>query len=309
MDINLKKDVEVLDDSNELEKDKKLCFEELERTTFRKVISNILRHLVLIGISIITFFPFIWMLSSALKTKDEIFNFPPTLIPQSAQWSNFINVFKEAPFTIYMGNSLFVAVVEVSFQIISSAMIAYAITQFKFKGRKILFAIIMGTYMLPTATTYIPCYMLLSKLNLIDTLSGLIISNLASIFGIFLIRQAFLQIDKSLVEAARMDGASHWKILWKIMFPLTKPNFITFGLISFVTCYNDYMYPSLITKSPEKFLISAGLRQFFIQGGAYGIKWPEIMAASTLTVLPLLILFVIAQKWFMQGVGDSGVKG
>lgn len=309
MDINLKKDVEVLDDSNQLEKDEKQYFEELERTTFRKVISNILRHLVLIGISIITFFPFIWMLSSALKTKDEIFNFPPTLIPQSAQWGNFINVFKEAPFTVYMGNSLFVAVVEVAFQIISSAMIAYAITQFKFKGRKILFAIIMGTYMLPTATTYIPCYMLLSKLNLIDTLSGLIISNLASIFGIFLIRQAFLQIDKSLVEAARMDGASHWKILWKIMFPLTKPNFITFGLISFVTCYNDYMYPSLIIKSPEKFLISAGLRQFFIQGGAYGIKWPEIMAASTLTVLPLLILFVIAQKWFMQGVGDSGVKG
>ena len=309
MDINLKKDVGVLDDSNELEKDKKQHFEELERITFRKVISNILRHLVLIGISIITFFPFIWMLSSALKTKDEIFNFPPTLIPESAQWSNFINVFKEAPFTVYMGNSLFVAVVEVSFQIISSAMIAYAITQFKFKGRKILFAIIMGTYMLPTATTYIPCYMLLSKLNLIDTLSGLIISNLASIVGIFLIRQAFLQIDKSLVEAARMDGASHWKILWKIMFPLTKPNFITFGLISFVTCYNDYMYPSLIIKSPEKFLISAGLRQFFIQGGAYGIKWPEIMAASTLTVLPLLILFVIAQKWFMQGVGDSGVKG
>lgn len=309
MDINLKKDAGVLEDSNQLEKDKKLCFEELERTTFRKVISNILRHLLLIGISIITFFPFIWMFSSALKTKDEIFNFPPTLIPESAQWSNFINVFKDAPFTVYMGNSLFVAVVEVSFQIISSAMIAYAITQFKFNGRKILFAIIMGTYMLPTAITYIPCYMLLSKLNLIDTLSGLIISNLASIFGIFLIRQAFLQIDKSLVEAARMDGASHWKILWKIMFPLTKPNFITFGLISFVTCYNDYMYPSLITKSPEKFLISAGLRQFFIQGGAYGIKWPEIMAASTLTVLPLLILFVVAQKWFMQGVGDTGVKG
>lgn len=309
MDINLKKDAGVLGDSNQLEKDKKLCFEELERTTFRKVISNILRHLLLIGISIITFFPFIWMFSSALKTKDEIFNFPPTLIPESAQWNNFINVFKDAPFTVYMGNSLFVAVVEVSFQIISSAMIAYAITQFKFKGRKILFAIIMGTYMLPTAITYIPCYMLLSKLNLIDTLSGLIISNLASIFGIFLIRQAFLQIDKSLVEAARMDGASHWKILWKIMFPLTKPNFITFGLISFVTCYNDYMYPSLITKSPEKFLISAGLRQFFIQGGAYGIKWPEIMAASTLTVLPLLILFVVAQKWFMQGVGDTGVKG
>lgn len=309
MDINFKKDAAVLEDLNIVKKDKELCYGKSERLTLKEVISNLIRHLILIGISIITFFPFIWMLSSALKTKDEIFNFPPTLIPQVAQWSNFINVFKEAPFIVYMGNSFFVAAVEVSFQIISSAMIAYAITQFKFRGRKVLFGIIMGTYMLPTAITYIPCYMLLAKLNLIDTLSGIIISNLASIFGIFLIRQAFLQVDKSLVEAARIDGASHWKILWKIMFPLTKPNFITFGLISFVTCYNDYMYPSLITKSPEKFLISAGLRQFFIQGGAYGIKWPEIMAASTLTVLPLLILFVIAQKWFMQGVGDTGVKG
>ena len=187
-------------------------------------------------------------------------------------------------------------------------MIAYALTQFNFKGRKILFAIIMGTYMLPSAATYVPCYMILSKINLIDTLTGIIISNLGNVFGIFLMRQAFLQINKSLIEAARIDGASHWKILWKIVFPLTKPTFITFGLISFVTYYNDYMYPSLITKSPEKFLISAGLRQFFIQGGAYGIKWPEIMAASTITVLPLLILFLVAQKWFMKGVGDTGVK-
>ena len=200
------------------------------------------------------------------------------------------------------------ATIIVAFQIIGSAMIAYALTQFNFKGRKILFAIIMGTYMLPSAATYVPCYMILSKINLIDTLTGIIISNLGNVFGIFLMRQAFLQINKSLIEAARIDGASHWKILWKIVFPLTKPTFITFGLISFVTYYNDYMYPSLITKSPEKFLISAGLRQFFIQGGAYGIKWPEIMAASTITVLPLLILFLVAQKWFMQGVGDTGVK-
>jgi multiple sugar transport system permease protein len=249
------------------------------------------------------------MLSSALKTKDEVFNFPPTLIPQIPQWNNFVQVFKEAPFATYMANSLFVATVEVIFQIISSAMIAYALTQFKFKGKKILFTIIMCTYMLPSAVTYIPCYMILSDINLIDTLTGLIISNLAYVFGIFLIRQAFLQVDKSLVEAARMDGASHFKILLKIMIPLTKPTFITFGLISFVTYYNEYMYPSLITKSPEKFLVSSGLRQFFIQGGAYGIKWPEIMAASTFTVLPLLILFLVAQKWFMQGVSDSGVKG
>jgi multiple sugar transport system permease protein len=279
------------------------------KPTLRELLIKAIRHVSLICISIITFFPFLWMLSSALKTKEEVFNFPPTLIPQMPQWNNFILVFKEAPFAIYLGNSLFVACMEVAFQVIGAAMMAYALTQFKFRGKKILFAIIMGTYMLPSAVTYIPCYMILANVNLIDTLTGLIASNLVNVFGIFLIRQAFLQIDRSLVEAARIDGASHIKILAKIMVPLTKPSFITFGLISFVTCYNEYFYPSLITKSPEKFLVSAGLRQFFIQGGAYGIKWPEVMAASTLTVLPLLVLFLIAQKWFMEGVNDSGVKG
>jgi len=308
MDINAKNNIKSLRD-NDKDIEEELDLYIPKKLTLTEVIINCIRHLVLICISIITFFPFLWMLSSALKTKDEVFNFPPTLIPQIPQWNNFVQVFKEAPFARYMGNSLFVASIEVIFQVISAAMIAYALTQFKFKGKKILFAIIMGTYMLPSAVTYIPCYMILSDLNLIDTLTGLIISNLANVFGIFLIRQAFLQVDKSLVEAARMDGASHLKILLKIMFPLTKPTFITFGLISFVTYYNEYMYPSLITKSPENFLVSAGLRQFFIQGGAYGIKWPEIMAASTLTVLPLLILFLIAQKWFMKGVGDGGVKG
>lgn len=278
------------------------------KKTNKEIICESLRHIMLICISIVTFFPLIWMMTSSLKTKDEIFQFPPKLLPQVFNWSNFLEVFKEAPFEVYIGNSFFVATIIVAFQIIGSAMIAYALTQFNFKGRKILFAIIMGTYMLPSAATYVPCYMILSKINLIDTLTGIIISNLGNVFGIFLMRQAFLQINKSLIEAARIDGASHWKILWKIVFPLTKPTFITFGLISFVTYYNDYMYPSLITKSPEKFLISAGLRQFFIQGGAYGIKWPEIMAASTITVLPLLILFLVAQKWFMQGVGDTGVK-
>jgi len=302
MDINVRKNLEEIEGLE-------MGLEIINKPTLTESIIKGIRHLILIGVSIITFFPFLWMISSALKTKDEVFNFPPVLIPEVPQWSNFIQVFREAPFEVYLGNSLFVAFMEVMFQVVSAAMIAYALTQFKFKGKKVLFAIIMGTYMLPSAVTYIPCYMILADLNLIDTLTGLVISNLANVFGIFLIRQAFLQVDRSLVEAARMDGASHLKILLKIMFPLTKPTFITFGLISFVTYYNEYMYPSLITKSPEKFLVSAGLRQFFIQGGAYGIKWPEIMAASTITVLPLLILFLIAQKWFMKGVNDSGVKG
>ena len=271
-------------------------------------ITRLIKYFLILFASIVAIFPFVWMISSALKTKSEVFSFPPKIIPSSPQWGNFIEVFKEAPFGTYMFNSLFVATSEVALQIVTSAMIAYALTQLKFKSKKVLFGVIMATYMLPSATTYVPCYILLSNINLLDKLSGLIISNVVSIFGIFLLRQAFLQVNHSLVEAARIDGASHFKILWKIIFPLTKPSFITFGLITFVKSYNDYMYPSLILKTPEKFLVSSGLRQFFIEGGAYGIKWPQVMAASTITVLPLLILFLIAQKWFMGGIGDTGVK-
>lgn len=308
MDINseIKEDIEYEGLENRSEENVILEYKKVP--TIKETIIIIAKHILLICISIITFFPFIWMFFSAFKSKDEIFSMPLNLIPSSFRFENFINVFKEAPFGVYLGNSLFVASVEVLFQILSASMIAYALTQFSFKGKKILFGIIMCTYMLPSAVTYVPCYILLSKIDLIDTLTGIIVSNLCNVFGIFLFRQAFLQVNRSLIEAARIDGASHFKILLRIMFPLTKPTFITFGLISFVTYYNEYMYPSLITKSPEKFLISAGLRQFFIQGGAYGIKWPEVMAASTITVLPLLLLFLSAQKWFMKGVGDTGVK-
>ncbi|WP_315081683.1 carbohydrate ABC transporter permease [uncultured Clostridium sp.] len=278
------------------------------KVNYKKILVNTIRYIFIVLVSIIAFFPFFWMVSGALKLKDEIFLFPPKLIPSNPQWSNFIEIFKEAQFGQYMFNSFFTSFTEVAFQVFTAAMIAYALTLLEFRGKRLLFGVIMAIYMLPSAVTYVPCYILLSNLNLIDTLSGLIVSNLVSIFGIFLLRQAFLQVNKSLIEAARIDGASHFKILWKIVFPITKPTFITLILINFVTYYNDYMYPSLILKSPEKFLISSGLRQFFIEGGAYGIKWPQVMAASTITILPLLILFVIAQKWFMKGIGDTGVK-
>lgn len=270
---------------------------------------NIIRHILLAIFSFIMAFPFLWMVVSALKTKDEIFITPLKFFPAVPQWKNFIDAWNSTPFGLYIFNSAFTSLVIVAIQVINSAMIAYAITQLKFKGKKILFGIVMGTYMLPAAATYLPSYVILSKLNLIDTLIGIIISNAVSVFGIFLIRQAFLQIKKEMIEAAMIDGASHWKILWQIMFPLTKSSFTTFALISFVSNYNNYLWPSLIIKDPNKYLITIGLRQFFIQQGAYGIKWPQVMAASTFTILPLLILFFIAQKWFMSGIADSGVKG
>lgn len=267
------------------------------------------RALLLFVFSVFTAFPFFWMVLSALKTKAEIMDVSK-FFPAEFQWNNFYEVIFQSPLLRYVGNSLFVSVITLVIQIVTAAMIAYALVFMEFKGRKVLFAIIMGTYMLPTAATYIPSYIILSKLHLLNTFTGLIVSNCVSIFGIFLLRQAFMQVPLGIVEAARIDGASNWKILWQVVCPMTKSSFITFGLMNFIACYNSYMWPSLITDSNEKMMVSQGLRKFFIEGGAYGTEWPLVMAGSALIVLPLLILFAFTQKWFINGIGgDTGMKG
>ncbi|MDL4839249.1 carbohydrate ABC transporter permease [Aquibacillus rhizosphaerae] len=267
------------------------------------------KYLLLTFLSFLMFFPFLWMVSSALKTKEEIWQFPPTWWPENPQWSNFLEAWEMAPFGLYIFNSVFTATVIVVLQLVTAAMISYAFTQFKFKGRDALFTIILGSYMLPVAATYVPSYVLLADFGLLDTYSGIIVSNAVSVFGIFLLRQAFMQVPKEMVEAARVDGATHWRILWKIFLPLTLPSFVTFGLISFVQMYNNYLWPSLIIKSEEKMLITQGIQKFFMQEGGYGLQWPLIMAASSFVVFPLLILFIFAQKFFVSGINDQGVKG
>ncbi|MCD8248860.1 MAG: carbohydrate ABC transporter permease [Lachnospiraceae bacterium] len=275
----------------------------------RSKIGTVLKFAVLIVVSIFTAFPFLWMILSALKTKAEVMDVS-SLLPSSPQWSNFISVIFDSPLPGYIWNSLLVSVIIVALQVVTGAMIAYAMVFLEFKGRNLLFIVVMGTYMLPVAATYIPAYIILSQWNLLNTLTGVVISSTVSIFGIFLLRQAFMQVPKGLVEAARMDGGGHFRILWEVVCPMTKSSFITFGLMSFISAYNNYMWPSLITNDSSKYLVSQGLRSFFIEGGAYGTEWALVMAGSSLIVIPLLILFAFTQKWFINGIsGDTGMKG
>ena len=256
--------------------------QKLHRIGAAKTLGKIL---LLTTASVFTVFPFVWMILSALKTKAEVMNVDQ-LLPAHAQWQNFSEVLLHSP------------------------MLTYAMVFMKFRGRKLLFAIVMGTYMLPTAATYIPSYIILAHMGLLDSYTGLIISDAVNIFGIFLLRTAFMQVPQGLIEAARIDGAGHWKVLWRIITPMTKSAYITFGLISFITMYNSYMWPSLVTNNKELSMVSQGLRSFFIEGGAYGTEWPKVMAASAVIVVPLLILFAFTQKWFINGIGgDTGIKG
>ena len=264
--------------------------------------------LVLGAVSVFTAFPFFWMIVSSLKTKQEVMR--GGFFPAVPQWSNYTAVLSDSPIPRYIFNSAVVSFAVIALQIFTGALLAYAIVFLRFRGRNLLFAVIMGTYMLPVAATYIPSYKILAELRLLDTLSGLVLSSTISIFGIFLLRQAFMQVPGGLVEAAMIDGAGPFRILWRIVFPITKSSFITFGLMSFISTYNNYMWPSLITNNPEKYLVSQGLRAFFIESGAYGTEWALVMAASAVIVVPLLILFAFTQQWFINGIGgDTGMKG
>lgn len=282
---------------------------ESTKNRFTHVLVGIAKWLVLSVVSLFTAFPFIWMIVSSLKTKTEIMD-TSNFFPQIPQWSNFTEIFTHSPIPQYMWNSLWTSLLIIVLQIITGAMLAYALVFLHFKGRDAIFSIVMGTYMLPTAATYIPSYIILSKGGMLNTLTGLIVSSTVNIFGIFLLRQAFMQVPKTLIEASRMDGASHFRVLWEIVCPMTKSAFITFTLMSFIAAYNSYMWPSLITNDSSKYLVSQGLRSFFIEGGAYGTEWAKVMAASTVIVLPLLVIFAFTQKWFINGIGgDTGVKG
>lgn len=266
-------------------------------------------RLLLLLCSFIMVYPLIWMFSNSFKSADAIMSNPISLVPNVLDLSNFAGAFEMAPFDLYMLNSIFTAVVIVFFQLILSAFLAYGLVFFQFRGKKVLLGAILITYMLPSAATYVPSYVILAKMNLLDSLSGIIISNLASVFSVFLLYQTFRSIPKEMIEAAKIDGASDQQILWKVVFPYTKSTFLTTALIGFVGMYNNYMWPSLITTSKSKMLISVGLNTFFTSQGNFAENLPRLMAANAIAVLPLLILFVILQKWFIKGISDSGIKG
>lgn len=272
-------------------------------------IKKIINLLLLAFVSILAFFPLLWMATNSFKTANKIIQQPLNLFPEVLDFRNFIGALEKAPFDLYIINSIITAFAIVVLQLLLGILMGYGLSKFDFKGKKILFGSILLTYMLPAAATYVPSYVILAKMNLIDTIPGIIISNVASVFTIYMVYQTFSSVPKEMIEAAEMDGANNWQILWKVMVPLSKSTILTTALIQFVIMYNNYMWPSLITNSKKNYLISVGLNIFFNSKGNFTQNLPMLMAANTISVLPLLILFLILKKWFIEGISDSGIKG
>ncbi len=268
-----------------------------------------LKHLVLIPLSILFAFPFIWMVLGVFKTNNEIWQTPYKLLPGEFKITEVMTSLTNIHFGRYIFNSFYVGIVGTLVMLIAAVLFTYVIVFMANRYTEWLFTLVLGIYMLPAAVTYVPSFILLANMGLVDTLTGLMFSYVASIFAVFYLRQSFMKMSKSYYEAARIDGASHWKILKHVVFPLNKSAFYTVFVLTFVQQYNNYMWPSILLKDQNKYLVSQGLRQFFIQDGAYGMNWSEVMLASTVTILPVILLFIVGQRWFVTGImEDSGLK-
>lgn len=275
----------------------------------KKRIQDYLTHLSLMLVSFVIAFPFLWMFTNSIKTKDEIWAVPPKVLPDVAQWVNYADALGDGTFFRYMWNSAYTAIIITAIVLFNSALFAYALVNIRFRGKKLLMTLILVSYIMPATTTYVPCYVIISRLGLMDTHTGYMISSCASIFNIFFLRTTFMQINPGIMEAARIDGAGHWKILWRVVTPMSISSFVTLGLLSVLGSYNSYLWPSLLLRSKKKFFVSMGLQAFFTSEGAYGLKWGAIMAACCVIIFPMLLLFLAGQRWILNGItNDAAVK-
>ncbi|UVI32899.1 carbohydrate ABC transporter permease [Paenibacillus spongiae] len=265
--------------------------------------ANILSLLVLV---LIFALPFVWMISTSLKTMPETMIFPPEWIPSNPVWQNYIDAWNTGPFMKYFTNSVIIAVGILILQMATIIPAAYAFARYQFAGSKLLFGIVMVTLMIPAQLIFLPVYLELSAWKLLNTHLGLILPFASSAFGIFLLRQAFMQISEELVEAARLDHAKEWKIIAKVMVPLVKPVLVTFTLFSFIAHWNDYFWPLVMTTNETARTLPLGIAKIReVEGVA---TWNILMAGNLILVAPILVVFFFSQRQIIRAFVYNGVK-
>lgn len=266
----------------------------------------ILIYVILIGGIIITVFPFIWMILTSFKTQSEAIAVPPVIFPAEWKLENYHEIFTAVPYAKMYLNTIFSAIITVFGQLLFCSMAAYAFARIKFPGRDIIFMVLLAVLMVPSSFFILPQYLLMQKLRLLNTLPALFIPNLFSAFGTFLLRQFFMSLPDELEDAARLDGCSRFTIYSKIMLPLVRSGLVALGILTLRFAWNDLMWPMIVNTSTEKMPLSAGLAYM---NGQYTTNYPVMMAGAVMAVAPLLILFAIFQKQFIEGVAMSGIKG
>lgn len=263
-------------------------------------------YLILTVGAIIMVFPFLWMFLSSFKTFEEVSQVPPTLFPSEWHPENYIYAFKTAPFLRYFLNSTLVAVAIGVLQCFTTILAAFGFTRLKFRGRDTLFAVSLGMMMVPFEMIAVTNYMTIADFGLIDKLLAMIIPFTSSIFHTFILRGFFQSIPDSLYYSARIDGASNWSYLWRVMVPIAKPAIVTNVLLGTITAWNAFLWPMLVTNMQESRTLPFGLYAFMNEAG---IRYERLMAGATIVVLPMIILFLFARKSIVSGVARGGIKG
>ncbi|MCU0566445.1 MAG: carbohydrate ABC transporter permease [Oculatellaceae cyanobacterium Prado106] len=251
--------------------------------------------------------PLLWLVSTAFKSPTEnIFQFPPQLIPAQPTIQNFVQVWQSNPFGQYLFNSILVAVLTVSLNLLFCSLAAYPLARLNFRGREAIFMLVVSTILIPFQIVMIPLYILTVQLGLRNTYLGLIFPAIASAFGIFLLRQAFQGVPKELEEAARMDGCSELGIWWFVMLPAIRPALVTLAIFVFIGAWSDFLWPLIILDRPEYYTLPLGVAKL---AGAFSLDWRLIAAGSVISVAPILLFFVVMQRYIVPSEAASGVKG
>ena len=274
----------------------------INKSTINKIIVYILLS---IG-SFIMIFPFIWMILSAFKTSQEIIAFPPKLFPSQFNFSNFVKAFQMAPFAKYFFNSVIVMIFSVICTTFTTILGAFAFSRLEFKGKEVVFAILISLMMIPFEMLIITNYTTIVKLKLYNTLPALILPFVSSIFYTYILKNFFDTVPNSIYYSARIDGASNWFYLWRVMVPLAKPSLFTIILLNALSSWNSFMWPLYITSDSRSRTLPYGLQAFTTEAGSFH---ELLMAASSVIVIPMIILFIFARKYIVSGVSKGGIKG
>ena len=261
--------------------------------------------LVMLG-SVVMVFPFLWMILSAFKTASEVASTPPTFLPMAPTFDNFVRVFEVAPFAQYLVNSLVIAFIAVIVTQFTSILAAYGFSVLRFPGSDLVFSVLIALMVVPFELLIITNYATITQLHLIDTMPALILPFIVSAFYTFIIRTTFRSVPRELYWASRIDGAGNWRYLWKVLVPVSKSTLVTTALLNAIASWNAFLWPLLVINTPAHRTIPLGLFAFITDGG---VRYEMLMAASTIAVLPMLILFALASNQIVQGIARGGLKG
>lgn len=273
---------------------------------------SILMHISLIILAAVSLIPFLWLVSTSLKSGGEnIFAYPPELIPRHITFESYIGVWRQIPFAAYIWNSLIVAAVTVVFNLIFSSLAAYPLARMKFYGKNFVFFAILSTIMVPFQVIMIPVYLMVLRLNLVDSVSdfngylGLILPFAVNAFGIFLMRQAYMGIPKEMDEAAICDGCNSLQLWYKVLLPMSKPALATLAIFTFVGCWGEFLWPSIVLTKQTMFTLPVGINHL---QGVFSSNWRYIAAGSVISTVPILIFFLSLQKYFIAGQNQGALK-